>query len=36
MSGRIYAACALIYDKGDYEAGIAALLALGYDFRPAH
>ena len=26
-----HAAYALIYDKGDYEAGIAALLALGYD-----
>jgi tetratricopeptide (TPR) repeat protein len=25
------AAYALIYDKGDYEAGIAALRALGYD-----
>jgi tetratricopeptide (TPR) repeat protein len=26
-----HAAYALIYDKGDYEAGIAALRALGYD-----
>ena len=26
-----HAAYALIYDKGDYEAGIAALSALGYD-----
>ena len=26
-----HAAYALIYDKGDYEAGIAALLALGYE-----
>jgi tetratricopeptide (TPR) repeat protein len=26
-----HAAYALIYDKGDYEGGIAALLALGYD-----
>ena len=26
-----HSAYALIYDKGDYEAGIAALRALGYD-----
>jgi tetratricopeptide (TPR) repeat protein len=26
-----HAAYALIYDRGDYEAGIAALRALGYD-----
>ncbi len=28
------AAYALIYDKADYEAGIAALRALGYDGHP--
>ena len=27
-------AYALIYDKGDYEAGIAALRAMGYDDNP--
>ena len=29
-----HAAYALIYDKGDYVAGIAALRALGYDDHP--
>jgi tetratricopeptide (TPR) repeat protein len=29
-----HAAYALIYDKGDYIAGIAALRALGYDDHP--
>ena len=28
---RYHAAYALIYDKGDYEAGITALRAMGYD-----
>ena len=28
---RYHAAYALIYDKGDYEGGIAALRAMGYD-----
>ena len=29
-----HAAYALIYDKGDYDAGIAALRAMGYDDNP--
>ncbi len=29
-----HAAYALIYDKGDYEGGIVALRALGYDHHP--
>ena len=29
-----HTAYALIYDKGDYEAGIAALRAMGYDNNP--